>query len=62
MSQQKIRARFLKDYEVQDEHAGTERATKYIAGKFYALSPDSMRHFQVRGLAEPAAKAAPGRQ
>lgn len=42
---------FLRDHEVQDEHAGTDKATVFRAEKSYSVTPDTARHFVTRGIA-----------
>jgi len=51
-----IEIRFLRDYEVQDENAGTPDAEAYKAGKKTVVSPASASHFISRGAAEMVTK------
>lgn len=56
------RVRFLRDYEVQDHAAGTERARRYKAGKTVELTERSAVHFINRGLAEPVESGTKAKQ
>lgn len=48
----KRKVKFLRDYEVQDERAGTAEAEVYKRGKQVALGARSALHFVTRGIAE----------
>lgn len=43
--------KFVRDYEVQDERAGTPDAEKYRKGQRAALSASSAKHFVARAAA-----------
>ena len=47
----KIKVVFTEDYEVQDEHAGTPRETKYKMGEQKMFAEASAVHFISRGVA-----------
>lgn len=53
-----VTVKFLSDYEVQDEAAGTADAEKYKSGQRKSMSLASALHFVNRGVAEmlPAKK------
>lgn len=44
--------KFTRDYEVQDENAGTDKAEIYKKGLRKAFEPASAEHFVSRGVAE----------
>lgn len=46
------KVKFLRDYEVADERAGTAQADRYAKGKTYKLAEPSALHFVSRGAAE----------
>ena len=52
MTDQKISVVFLRDHEVQDEHRGTDKATRYKKGAKKSLPVASAMHFVMRGIAE----------
>ena len=52
MTERKIK--FLRDYEVQDEHRGTPKATRYTKGKIVKVSEAAAQHFVSRGAADLA--------
>ena len=43
-----VKIKFVEDYEVQDEKAGTDEATKYKKGKVVSMNEAAAAHF-VRG-------------
>ncbi|ATG47601.1 hypothetical protein CEW89_08440 [Celeribacter ethanolicus] len=47
-----VKIKFVKHHEVQDEHAGTDKATVYEAGLTKAFEERSAQHFVTRGVAE----------
>ncbi|WP_171054196.1 hypothetical protein [Arenibacterium halophilum] len=47
-----IQITFVQVYEVQDEHRGTEKATRYRADQKVKMDPASAHHFLSRGVAE----------
>lgn len=55
MAEMKIK--FLRDHVVQNEYAGTDRETRYLSGKVYALGDPSAQHFLRRGIADVAGRA-----
>lgn len=47
-----VKIQFVEDYEIQDEHRGTDKATRYKKGKRLTCSEDSARHFvESKGVA-----------
>lgn len=52
MTKTETTIRFTQDYEVQDEHAGTEKATRFKKGQRKAVAEATARHFLDRGVAE----------
>lgn len=58
MADETIALKFTEDYEVQNEHRGTDKATAYKKGQKVSFSPASAMHFLSRGVAEPASNAA----
>lgn len=53
--------KFLRRYEVQDEHAGTEKATIYQEGLRKSFPVASAEHFINRKVAVPAGPARKGK-
>lgn len=51
--------RFLRDYEKQDDKAGTADARRYRAGQVIDVRPDTARYYERRGLAERVVTPAP---
>lgn len=47
----KVKIKFLTDYEVKDHRAGTKAAENYTKDKSYQLDERSAMHFVGRGLA-----------
>ncbi len=45
------RIQFLQAVELQDEHRGTDKATRYKEGQIIEVSPPSAAHWVNRGLA-----------
>lgn len=50
----RIKVRFLRRYEVQDEKRGTSEATIYAEGETKLLPEASALHFMARGIAVEA--------
>ena len=46
-----VKVTFSEDRVVQDEHVGTDRETKFIAGKVYDLDQTSADRWRKRGVA-----------
>lgn len=52
MAEIERKVKFVRDYEVADERAGTGQAERYAKGKTYKLAEPSALHFVSRGAAE----------
>lgn len=50
----KVKIKFLRDYEVKDEHRGSPLATTYTEGKTYTVDERTAMHFTQRGIAAEA--------
>lgn len=48
---EKQKVTFVRDYEIQDEHAGTDKATWFREGETKTLTAASAEHFFNRGAA-----------